>query len=282
MKILPISDVHLEFSHLPLYNTDGADVLVICGDLLIAHDLYYLAKRPMMPSPIGKRWGRGMRYREFLSQITSEFEHILYVPGNHEYYHGRWTQVPDWIRAECIRYPSIKVLNNQWIELNGVTFIGGTMWTDMNRHDNQVLYQLPKLLNDYRYIRNDAYNYRRLTVLDVAIAHKAFLSFLTSTLNSLRHASLSNDIVVITHHAPTYHSITPSFGPLDVEIHGYASDLSALIESYPEITTWLHGHIHSASKYQIHNTTIACNPRGYHDNQNCEYTGWNPQLVIEI
>ena len=44
---------------------------------------------------------------------------------------------------------------------------------------------------------------------------------------------------------------------------GYMTELSEFILDNPEIKLWTHGHTHSSHDYQIGNTRIVCNPRGY-------------------
>jgi Icc-related predicted phosphoesterase len=288
MKILPISDVHLEFSALSLRNTEHADVLVICGDLLIAHDLYRMSKSPTPQSPIGKRWMRGLRYREFFSQITSEFEHVIYLPGNHEYYYGRWSAVPAWLSAECDQYPSIHFLNNDSITINDTIFIGSTLWTNMNYGDAWVINSIQHKMNDYQYIRNDTFNYRRLRTTDVISKHNECLQYYTDTLDSLRTHNNTKNIVILSHHAPSYNSISGGVltsgdnSDMIPDMYAYASDLRGFIKEYPEITYWIHGHTHNAVAYTIGNTNILCNPRGYHEESTIEDTGWNPKLIIEL
>ena len=40
MKIALCSDLHLEFEDIDLKNTEGAEVLVLSGDIMIAEDLH--------------------------------------------------------------------------------------------------------------------------------------------------------------------------------------------------------------------------------------------------
>jgi uncharacterized protein RhaS with RHS repeats len=63
---------------------------------------------------------------------------------------------------------------------------------------------------------------------------------------------------------------------------GYYSDLSEFILDHPEIVLWTHGHMHHTFDYNIGDCRIVCNPRGYENSKYKEYTGWDPNLVIEI
>lgn len=43
----------------------------------------------------------------------------------------------------------------------------------------------------------------------------------------------------------------------------YASSLDFFIDDHPQIVLWVHGHTHETFDYEIGNTRIFCNPRGY-------------------
>ena len=63
------------------------------------------------------------------------------------------------------------------------------------------------------------------------------------------------------------HPLTPAF----------ASDLSRLIEDRgPDL--WVHGHVHDSLDYEVGDTRIVCNPRGY----GTENPAFDPSLVIEV
>ena len=67
--------------------------------------------------------------------------------------------------------------------------------------------------------------------------------------------------IVVTHHLPHPLCVDPQF-----KIHalnpGYMTNLDMYIEEY-DITVWCHGHTHSNVDFEIHDTRILCNPRGY-------------------
>ena len=94
--------------------------------------------------------------------------------------------------------------------------------------------------------------------------------------DSLRKSKTDKNVVV-THHAPSPKSLPDQYKN-DILSAAHASDLSELIDKYqPDI--WIHGHIHSPSDYNIGNTRVICNPRGYPDEP---YNGFNNKLIIEV
>lgn len=91
-KITPLSDIHLEFSFFDIRNTQNADFLVLSGDVLLAEDLHNCAKSSDMSNTFrraGQQQLRADSYRKFLHQASQEFEHVIYIAGNHEFYYGK-------------------------------------------------------------------------------------------------------------------------------------------------------------------------------------------------
>ena len=79
MKIALASDVHLEFGPITLDNTEGADVLVLAGDICVANDFV---------SARGYNRDQAQEYRKFFDHVCQEFPQVVYIMGNHEHYHG--------------------------------------------------------------------------------------------------------------------------------------------------------------------------------------------------
>ena len=115
MKIALCSDLHLEFGDIFLKNTENADVLILSGDILVAE---HLRKTPRFVEMTAEemdvavyqtthRTKSAKRFRDFLSRVSFQFPHVVYVAGNHEFYHGKWNQTIEVLRAECARYENI-------------------------------------------------------------------------------------------------------------------------------------------------------------------------------
>ena len=64
-------------------------------------------------------------------------------------------------------------------DLDGVTFIAGTLWTDMNKEDPSTLYGIKGYMNDYRIIEDssEVVNYKTFEVENF-FAHLWFLFLL--------------------------------------------------------------------------------------------------------
>ena len=156
MKIALASDLHLEFEDIDLKNTEGAEVLILSGDIMLAADLHshpemdYGMYSTVKLEDLGRRQKTALRFREFLKRVSTEFPHVVYVAGNHEFYHGKWNASLDHLRTECARYPNIYFLEREIKVINEVSFIGATLWIDCNRNDRLTILTLIGMMNDYR------------------------------------------------------------------------------------------------------------------------------------
>lgn len=208
---------------------------------------------------LGNRQSAAYQYRDFLSRASFEFPHVIYIAGNHEFYHGKFPGSLADLRRESAHFPNIYFLENDVKVLNDITFIGCTLWTDMNRGDPLTLHSGPSMMTDFNVIRNDNAGYTKLRPAHVMAAHRRSLEYI-STVVAGKH---DQKFAVIGHHAPTPLSIHEIYKD-DYIMNGmFHSDLSEFILDRPQIKLFTHGHTHHPFKYQIGDTWVLCNPRGY-------------------
>jgi Icc-related predicted phosphoesterase len=230
MKVHVLSDLHIEFADLAPPDTD-ADVVVLAGDI-----------------------GVGLGGIEWAAK-TFPKQPVIYVPGNHEYY-GHDTSLIDEIIKRSP--PNIHVLNDNSITFNGVRFVGSTLWTDFKLHgDGEAWFarqQAKQAMTDFTSIKHRGL---RFTPDDSIELHKASRTWIESELEN----SFEGATVVVTHHLPAMMSVAKRYGndPLNA---AFASRLEDVMEKYhPEL--WIHGHTHVPCDYDLFNTRVICNPRGY-------------------
>ena len=263
MKIALCSDLHLEFEDVYLKNTESAEVLILSGDIMIAEDLHN--HTPTVTSPyesyteLGSRQRAAQRFRDFLSRVSFQFPHVVYVAGNHEFYHGRWKESITHLREECARYPNVYFLERDIKVINEVSFIGATLWTDCNKGDPLTLHALTDMMNDFRVIRNDEHGYTKLRPAHIMHRHQQTLAYLKAVLPDMK----DKKVVFVGHHGPSPLSTHPRYVNDTLMNGGYRSNLSELILDNPQIVLWTHGHMHDPFDYNIGTTRVVCNPRGY-------------------
>ena len=272
MKIAVASDLHLEFGDLYFDNSDNADVLILSGDICVAADIG-------RPDPHGiLESARSNRIVDFFKRCSFQFPHVIYIAGNHEFYNGKFYAGIQYLRDECAKFPNVHFLECDTKTIDDVTFIGGTLWTDMNKADPLTMHAIEGMMNDFRIIRNDQRNFAKMSAQDVVIRHRKTLQYFRSVLAE-QH---DRKFVVVGHHSPSFQSVHEGYKDEQLMNGGYHSDLSEFILDHPQIKLWTHGHTHHPFDYMIGETRIVCNPRGYENDGYSEETGWNPNLILEV
>ena len=266
MKFALCSDIHLEFGPIELKNTEGADVLILSGDICVAKDL----RSPDPYEIIDSK--KSAMYQEFFRNCCAEFKDVIYVMGNHEHYHGDIKYTYNILKKNLSHHTNLHIMEKETITIDDVTFVCGTLWTDMNKEDPNTMYGIRGYMNDFRIIENsdnitywrdeDGNSHERTAKLipeDVLAEHKKTLEFIDQTTKAWPWAKY----VVVGHHAPSKLSTKPQYEK-DVMVNGaYSSDLSEFILDRPQIKVWTHGHTHHNFDYMIGSTRIVANPRGY-------------------
>jgi Icc-related predicted phosphoesterase len=236
MKIRVLSDLHLEFSprHPPLMLPEvDADVVVLAGDIDNGTRAIDWAERTFPDTP------------------------VLYVPGNHEYYDGEIGEVRAALRARAAQSPNVRVLDNDELVLDGVRFLGSTLWTDFELFGREnmraAIEDSLRFVVDFRAIRHGPSG--RLTPEHTLAFHRAARAFLQERLTAV----FPGPTVVITHHAPHPGSVHPRWRS-HLSSAAFVSDLTPLLDT-PRL--WIHGHTHDSFDYEAAGTRIVANPMGY-------------------
>jgi len=231
MKIRLLSDVHHEFYEDPrLYANKGEDVLVVAGDLHVGHDKCWRA----------------------LKQFGDHTQHIVYVPGNHEYYHQSMAEFDYYIKRFS-EGTNIHFLNPGRATIDGITFIGAALWTNFGGNAfNQVI--CTQRINDFRVIKN--FNGDICTQL--YNKHAAYIKD--------QYEAVSGKKVIVTHFLPDHACVAPQYRGPDIVNHYFANNLGSWIAELSD-TTWLFGHTHDCVDIKIGDTRVVANPYGYNRNE---------------
>lgn len=267
LKIALCSDVHLEFGDLNIKNEENADVLVLSGDIMIAQELH---DHPESDNTVdqmaiangtglGRRQQNAKRYRDFLKRCSSQFQHVVYIAGNHEFYHGSFPKGIEYLRSECEKFPNVYFMENDHKKIGDYTFIGCTLWTDMNKGDPITLHTMTTRMNDYNIIRNSDLGYTKLRPMHTKERHLASVNYIRTTVENHK----DEKYVVVGHMAPSKLSTHPYYSDETITNGAYSSDLSQFMLDHPQIKIWTMGHTHHVHRYYIGDTLVVCNPRGY-------------------
>lgn len=244
MKIAFCSDLHLEFDHITLNNDADADVLLLCGDICIANRLL---------NPKDTIHARSMA---FFEHCAAQFPVVLMAMGNHEHYNGNFKDSYTLIHESVKKFKNFFILEKQIFKIDTTTFIGGTLWTDMNREDPLTMLGAAQEMNDFYLIKN---GHALLKTSDVVEDHRLMLEYIKETVDTRP----DENYILLTHHAPTKYSIKPGTRHDPIINGAYSSDLETFIINRPQIKTWVHGHTHGDFDFVVGSTRVLCNPRGY-------------------
>ncbi len=248
MKLQILSDLHIEFAPYEMVETE-ADVVILAGDI-------HLGDR-------GFNWAKeNIKNKE-----------VIYVLGNHEFYREATPRLFEKLK-EKIKGTNIHVLENQSVSIDGIRFLGCTLWTDFDLLKNLdvSIASADMQMTDYRKIRISP-QYRKIRPSFTVVWHKQSKDWLKEEIEKYNDET----IVVVTHHAPSIQSI-PEEDREDPLSAAFASNMIDFVTS-SNIKLWVHGHVHTAFDYNIGETRVVCNPLGYPDEPR---RGFKPGLTIDI
>lgn len=291
MNIQLLSDLHFEFfnaetEHLGRVQIDPkADVVVLAGDI--------------------DRGGFALKRANEIAMQSGK--PVVFVAGNHEFYQLEIKETLKLFRAGAygvkvllgVNYPNVKI-EELYTDIDGVRFIGGTLWTDFNLYKNSVRMPTQKMamdivqqgLNDFKIIK---FGSRTFTAEDSLKYHNDNVALI----NKVLELPFEGKKVLVTHHGLHQNSIHPKYQaglhvldskkPLPGENSGwqinpgFSSHLPELLEKFDLA---LHGHTHSSLDYQVGKCRVVANPRGYPLNSygqiRWENPDFEPQKIITI
>ncbi len=191
----------------------------------------------------------------------------IVVLGNHEFYGGHWPDDMAGYRLVLSAFPYVYLLEQGTVVVEGVRFIGTTLWTDLDNGAGAGV--AAQVINDFRMIHHAG---RLLTPVDIMEAHHSAVAWLRTT---LAHP-FDGPTVVVTHHAPSRLSHHKGF-PLNERATAFQARLDNLIREF-QPAAWIHGHTHWPVQYRIGRTWVVSNPLGYRG----EGVVWDPDAMVEV
>jgi hypothetical protein len=253
VRLQVLSDLHLGNSPFEHPHTD-ADIVILAGDI----------SRPAQ----AVQWAQGFK------------QPVLYVAGNHESY-GSSIQRTVQDLKERANGTHIRFLQNDECILQGIRFLGTTLWSSFNLFDSEELRQQSiaaavPFIRDFSRIESDRVPGSPFSPADMDTLFAQNRAWLAARLSE----PFEGPTVVITHHAPSCRSVHPRFEGSLVNAC-FVSDSEHLMGKEKAVL-WIHGHTHDSFDYHVRGTRVLCNPRGYMRDGVLENPAFNPQLTVEI
>ena len=241
MKILALSDIHLEDrSDQWSYKSGSADVVVLAGDIHTN--------------------GRGVAW----AQKTFDCP-VIYVLGNHEGWRSHWGKIVGKMKESALG-SNVHVLHNNELVLDGVRFLGSTLWTGF---DLLGLDKRQQAMNDagagrdmyspgmrdYKYIRTEGY--RKLLPRDTLAWNTAGRSWLREKSSE----TFDGPTVVVTHHPPMPDDKI-DLTKVDMLDAAYFNNWEEGVKMLGA-ECWIHGHTHHPYRRQVDQTLMVSHAVGH-------------------
>jgi hypothetical protein len=291
-KIQYLSDIHLETHHdtsdaiFKKILKPSAPYLALCGDI---------------------GYPGAQLYESFLKYCSENFEHVFYIAGNHEFYNDiksikflknkelmskeldedslrrlsvrfsrdtRETRTEK-IREICQKFTNIHFLDKEtfYIPNTNLIVVGCTLWSklDINK------YMLPQF-NDFHRICQDK---------DTLLTPKTYddwnedhVGFLGTTLKKIQDENPDLNILVLTHHCPTYDIIIDKYTISDPNnMNSFFANKDLVSPFGKNVKAWICGHTHGCKSINIDGTIVATNTFGYEWET---IDGFKSDAIIEI
>lgn len=257
MKYVRIaSDLHLEQYYnskavklaekfIPFDDRDAESILVLAGDI---------------SSKIEQVIG-------FLA-VLDRFQHIIYVPGNHEFYGHDMVAWEEQMLEQLIALPNVHFPGTtvKSVNIAGTDFVYGTLWGDGGNTDRDLCNVNSGLRDFYvTTIGGDLWTSTHMKVVNKT--HRDLFDTLLSQ---------SNNAIAVSHHMPSYRLCHPRFGP-DLN-GGFACNAEHILAYDHAPRVWIHGHTHDTIDTMLWKTRILCNPSGYYSENGSYHNQYAPMF----
>jgi predicted phosphodiesterase len=276
MRIQLFSDLHLERdpAFQPILHP-GTDVVVLAGDIGS-----YQARSRLPDDDFG--------LARFAPRHTGSAAKVLYVPGNHEFDGLEHDDAYARLRRVC-DYLGIMWLDRESIVVDGVRFVGTTLWSDFDavaiqeKAPDKRLQARAKAFRAANYYLSKNTTFRNGEPV-LAEEQREMSLACQEWLRAALAEPFDGPTVAVTHYAPSLRSADPRYGVTP----GTAGFCNAMDELIPYADVWMHGHLHCTNDYVVEGDAggrrrscrVVANPLGYANKG--EQAAFRPDLVIDI
>jgi predicted MPP superfamily phosphohydrolase len=291
-RIQYVSDIHLE-----TYCNSGNEIF----ERILKPSAPYLALCGDIGYPDSKI------YEDFLKYCSDNFEAVFYIAGNHEFYNDmksiNFLKIKDKMKKDisedeynhisrkfprnsiddrickikeiCLQFPNIHFLDRGIYHVPNTKniIIGCTLWSQL-KMDSSCYY----MFQDFKRICQD-----KDTLLTPTRYNQLFqedLEFIRNTITNLEKTNPAANIIMLTHHCPTYDIIIDRYRLNDpANLNSFFANDDLISQFAKNIKVWICGHTHGCNKIKIGETYIATNVFGY---ENEIVDGFRNDAIIEF
>jgi len=245
MKIHIVSDLHLKNNaNITISKIENCNTIILNGDIGNLYNSYY------------------SDLYNFLKTLCGQYKHVLYIPGNHEYYtvNNCFPETLNILTRRLKRlaviFKNLFVLDRSYVIINGVCIAGCTLWSDL-KIEIPPFFKIHGITTEI---------YKNMFKRDV--------KFIKGIINKCKRKNIK--LIMATHYPPSYQLYDDNFFH-DNYKSLYYSNLEYLINK-KNIHTWIYGHTHKNKQLTINGTNVVCNQKGHHPINN----DFDEKYFIEI
>ncbi|MDX9875520.1 MAG: metallophosphoesterase [Spongiibacteraceae bacterium] len=182
---------------------------------------------------------------------------IVWIAGNHEFYRRDIDDQLKAYRSVSADHPRVHFLEDESVEIRGVTFLGCVLWTDFSLlgEPDRSIALADRVINDFYLIKTA--QGRQLTAQDAELRFQTSRSFLEEALSMCE----PDQTVVVTHFAPGLETVSQNFDLSDITPY-FQADVIDLIDRY-QPSHWIFGHNHYSNDLMRGRTRLISNQGGY-------------------
>lgn len=233
MAVQYMSDLHLERTKYQYAVVRAAPILVLAGDVgrFCDYDLYC----------------------GFLAQTCDQFDLVLLVAGNHEFYgssRDEGLEAAERLVNEPAMNAKLRFLNRHSMDLPNAnaTVLGCTL-------HSHIAADYTALTNDFEYVK-------AWTVKAHNAEHEKDLRWLQNSLRTLQQARPERAVIVVTHYAPMFERVSHPKNEGNALSQCFSSTALKDVRQcvgLQAVSYWLYGHTHWNVRFKVGTTTVLSN-----------------------
>jgi Icc-related predicted phosphoesterase len=227
-----VSDLHIDKVGIP-------KIKAVAPNLLIAGD-------------VANGWNHASQ--SYLKNLSKEFNEVVFVPGNHEFYFSScYSDAISRMRETEQQIPNFTLLDNQSVCIDNITILGSTLWSNIPKH----------LLE---YYSTNFYEYDRIPYLNPLVVNQLHKKSVDWIRKEISDKNPNNAFILMTHHAPLIEDtclVKYNIPPNRKKYfnHAYCTDLSHIFKTLPESKCFsVFGHTHFQTSFTKFNSHFYSNP----------------------
>lgn len=259
MRFQVVSDIHLECRSEEIDSAEFTKFIQPCAEVLA------------LVGDIGQPDDGNLP--RFLKWCSDNYQHVLYVAGNHEFYNASsvpYHKILHQLRTICEKFSNVHFLNNKVFIVDDIAFIGSTLWSRIPPELNSFI---KNYMKDYSVIFNETGN--RITTAETNELFSSNCDFINKSIVEAEKMKLK--AVVLTHHTPSFKNTSAPEYRMSPSGFAFSTHLPATFWSGP-IHLWCCGHTHYNFDHNKEGYRLVSNQVGYDQPMQTH----NPKMFIEL